>query len=521
MVATHPAPNRYGNYAMKTHPASSPVSNEVNSLQQTALRLAGEVGIASLAIGLVTAVCFFAHLNYLIPSFLYLLIVVFLSLRTGYASAVIVSVIAAVCFEYFFIPPVLEWRISDPEDAFALVAYLVTSLVITRLAASARSQTRIAEASRNDVARLYEAASQLLSLSPEVAAGTQALRIFREKFGMNAVCLFDVATQTMQADGQSGHGLVEETRQAVELARDYQDADGWLHIRCLNVDGKLAGAVGFEGRFEDEAALGPLFALAATAFDRAASFRAASMAAAAAQAEMLRSAILDAFAHEFKTPQAVIMAAAGSLRETGGLRAEQMEMADVIENEVWRMTRLTTRLLRMARIDRDEVRPNMEVTSLESLLNHLVRQYRGSAPPSAGNREISVDIPRHAPNVLIDPELMNLAFVQLLDNACKYSTPGTPISVAVESGEEYADIFVTNAGGFIREDERERVFERFYRGVETETTASGAGLGLYVARKIARAHGGDLDLQQDRSARGNTTFRMRLPVVRVREEIHI
>jgi len=495
---------------------TSPVRHDdFPTLPNAATRLAAEVAVGSVAIAVVTATCFLVHLNYLIPSFLYLLIVVLLSLKAGYASAVVVSVIAAVCFEYFFIPPVLEWRINDPEDALALLAYLVTSLVITRLAASARSQTRIAEARRNDVARLYETASQLLSLNPELAASPQALRVFRERFGLNAACLFDATTSVMQVDGEPEHGLVQMTREAADQLRDYRDADGWLFVRCFYAEGKLAGVVGFEGRFDDDTAVGPLFALAGTTFERALSFRTASMAAATAQAEMLRSAILDAFAHEFKTPQAVIMAAAGSLRETGGLRAEQMEMADVIESEVWRMTRLTTRLLRMARIDRDEVRPNMEVISLDSLLNHLIRQFRGS---TSGKCPISLKIPQEVPNILVDPELMNLAFVQLLDNACKYSTPGTSIVVEVSGGEEFADIFVRNEGGFIREDERERVFERFYRGVETETTASGAGLGLFVARKIARAHGGDLDLHQDRNMKGTTTFRMRLPVVRVQEE---
>jgi two-component system, OmpR family, sensor histidine kinase KdpD len=494
---------------------SPSTSRDFSTLAKATARLAAEVAIASAAIAIVTAICFFVHLNYLIPSFLYLLILVFLSLRTRYLSAAIVSFIAATCLLYFFIPPVLEWRINDPEDGFALLAYLVTSLVITRLAASARSQTRIAEACRKDVVRLYETASQLLSLNPEVAAGPQALRIFREGFGLNAACLFDATTSVMQVDGESVHDLVQVSRDAAEHLYEFKDAEGWLHVHRFHIDGKLAGTVGFEGRFDDEAATGPLFALAATAFERALSFRNASMAAAAAQAEMLRSAILDAFAHEFKTPQAVIMAAAGSLRETGGLRAEQMEMTDVIENEIWRMTRLTTRLLRMARIDRDEVKPNMEITGLDSLLTHLVRQFRGS---SAGHCEISMKIPQDVPNVLIDSELMNLAFVQLLDNACKYSTPGTPVIVEVNCGEEFADIFVRNEGGFIRNDERERVFERFYRGVKTEATASGAGLGLYVARKIARAHGGDLDLDQARSVNGSTTFRMWLPVIRVREE---
>jgi two-component system sensor histidine kinase KdpD len=496
---------------MKKNLTNSSDNREFTTLPAAARRLAVDVGVASLAIAFVTAVCFAAHLNYLIPSFLYLLIVVFLSLRTGYASAAIVSVIAAACLMYFFIPPVLEWRINDPEDAFALLAYLVTSLVITRLAASARSQTRIAEMGRRDVARLYKTASRLLSLSPETAAGPLALQVFREEFGLDAVCLFDATTSMLQVDGESGHGLLEATREASDKVRDYRDTDGRLHAHCLYVDGKPAGAIGFEGSFDDEAAVGPLFALAATAFDRALAFRSASLAAAAAQAEMLRSAILDAFAHEFKTPQAVIMAAAGSLRETGGLRAEQMEMADVIESEVWRMTRLTTRLLRMARIDRDEVRPNMELTSLDSLIHHLVRQYRGTSEGC----QISIQVEADPPNVLIDPELMNLAFVQLLDNASKYSTPGTPIRVEVNRDGDFAEIFVTNEGGFIREEERERVFERFYRGVETEHSASGAGLGLYVARKIARAHGGDLDLYENQTRTGSTTFRLRLPAVSV------
>jgi two-component system sensor histidine kinase KdpD len=474
----------------------------------TAKNLATQVALGSAGVGLVTIVCFVGHLSYLIPSFLYLLILVFLSLSAGYAAAAIVSVIAAVCLDFFFVPPVLNLRINDPKDALALIAYLVTSFVIARLASSERAHAEFAENKRREVARLYVTASHLLSLDPEIAVGPRALNIFREGFGLNAACLFDATTSTMHVDGTPGHDLVRATREAALQGRDYRSSDGWVHVHCLSIEGKPSGAAGFEGRFEDEGALKPLFALAATAFERALSFRNASKAAAAAQAEMLRSAILDAFAHEFKTPQAVIMAAAGSLRETGGLRAEQLEMADVIESEVWRMNRLTTRLLRMARIDRDEVRPNMEITSLDKLVEHLIRQYRGHSH----DRRISMKSRGEPSEVLIDPELMNLAVVQLVDNACKYSTPGSSVTVEMVSNDEFADIFVTNDGGFIREDERERVFERFYRGVETEHSASGAGLGLYLARKIVRAHGGDLDLCRNREANGTTTFRIRMPI---------
>lgn len=489
---------------------TSPRVREVlRGLPVAGRRLAIQVILGSLAVAMVTAACFLAHLDFQISGFVYLIVVVFLSLSGGYASAAVVSVVAAVCLEYFFIPPVLTWRINSPEDALALLAYLVTSLVITRLASSARRQARIADAKRKDVSRLYKTATRLLLLEPEIAAGPPALRIFREGFGLEAACLFDATTAALGVDGDPQHDLELKTRQAYASGRDFRDDDGLVHTHCLVIDGKPVGSVGFEGRFEDEAAVKPLFALAATAFERALSFRSASMAAAAAQAEMLRSAILDAFAHEFKTPQAVIMAAAGSLREAGGLRAEQMEMADVIESEVWRMNRLTTRLLRMARIDREEVKPNLEITSLQKLVAHLVRQYCGQS----SERRISILTSPDAPAVLIDSELMNLALVQLLDNACKYSTPGSPVTVELVRDADFVGVLVTNEGGFIREDERELVFERFYRGADRERTGTGTGLGLYLARKIVRAHGGQLDLFRNQPENGITTFRIRLPII--------
>lgn len=480
----------------------------MRSLPAAASRLAIHVSWGSLAIAVITAGCYFAHLNYLVPSLLYLLVVVFQSMSAGYASAATVSVIAAVCLDYYFIPPVLEWDINDPEDALALMTYLVTSLVITRLASSARTQAKVAEAKRKEVAVLYEAASQLLLLEPARAIGG-ALSIFRERFGLNAACLFDATLATLQLDGTSDHGLAADTRNAYFRAQDYRDPDGWVRAHCLYRNGKPVGAVGFEGHFDDEAAVMPLFALAAVAFERDLSFRTASKAAADAQAEMLRSAILDAFAHEFKTPQAVIMAAAGSLRETGGLRPEQMEMADVIESEIGRLNRLTTRLLRMARLDRDDVQPTMEIISLGTLVAHLIGQYRGQS----ADHPISIKVRRDAPEIKADPELMNLALLQLLDNACKYSMPGSEVRVELNRHGDFAEVMVTNDGCPIREEERERVFERFYRGVATEQGSSGAGLGLYVARKIVRAHGGHLDLDWNHNATGTTTFRIRLPIV--------
>ena len=121
-------------------------------LPRAAGRYAVEVSRGCTVVAAITAAGFFAHVNYLVPSLLYLLVVVFQSMSSGYTSAATVSVVAAVCLDYFFIPPVLEWDINDPEDALALFTYLVTSLVITRLATSTRAHAQISETKRKEVA---------------------------------------------------------------------------------------------------------------------------------------------------------------------------------------------------------------------------------------------------------------------------------------------------------------------------------------------------------------------------------
>jgi two-component system sensor histidine kinase KdpD len=472
-------------------------------------RLGTQLAAGSAGVALITATCFAAHLGFAIPCLLYMLLVVMQSLWGGFSSSAMVSVGASACLEYFFIPPVLEWQIDDPEYSAALVTYLITSLVITRLASRARSEARLAERKRKAAGLLYEAASRLLSLEPQNAAGPESLRIFREVFSLRAVCFLDAESPAPRIAGVSVCNLPERTQEAFERGAESQIADGELVVRCLHSGGTVTGAVGFEGRFDDEEMALTLSVLAATAIERMRSFSSASKAAADAQAEILRSALLDAFAHEFKTPLAVILAAAGGLREADGLRAERNEMTDIIENQTLRLNQLTTCLLRTAKLDRNNVKPHRELTPLHILVENLVAQYR-----SLFGRPIAVDFGYEPVAVLADPELLGVAVSQLLDNACKYSAQEAAVRVRLDVSDGNAHLLVTNNGIPIRLDERDRVFERFFRGSETEQNVPGAGMGLYVARKILRAHGGVLELDQT-GAPGQTTFRVSLPAIEV------
>jgi signal transduction histidine kinase len=132
--------------------------------------------------------------------------------------------------------------------------------------------------------------------------------------------------------------------------------------------------------------------------------------------------------------------------------------------------------------------------------------------PAGPRTGASHSIPPDTLAVEADPELLRLAISQLLDNACKYSLPGSTVSVAVQNRKGVTEIRVSNEGSSIPMREQHRVFDRFYRGSTTMGTP-GSGLGLYVARKIALAHGGTLDLAPEATAENEVSFRLTLPAL--------
>jgi two-component system sensor histidine kinase KdpD len=478
-------------------------SGRVPYFRQVVLETAaGAAGVAA-----ITGVAFVLRLDFAITACLYLLVIVIGSTFANFASCAAVSIIAIVSLDYFFVPPYFTFRISRPVDGLALLTLLVTALVITRLASREREAAQKAEARRRDMARLYELASRLIALSPVVAARREYLSIFREVFDLRSVCLFDGDTAAISCDGRPAEELGELARQAYVSGRDMDDQKAQIAVRCLRAAGKPIGAAGFQGLRDPESLAGPLAVLAAAMVQRAHFFETASRAAAATQIEVLRTAILDAFAHQFKTPLAAILTAAGSLRETGPLVWAQEEMVETIESQAAGLGRLTTRLLRMARLDRDEITPTMELTDLGKVVSRIAGQYRNSA----GEQVLVLRMPDEPVHVPSDPEMLSLAIAQLLDNAFRYSPPASTITVTASSEGSVALIQVTNQGAPIPPEEQSRIFDRFYRG-SAGNQRSGTGLGLYVARKIVLAHGGTLELDQDHIYSPDTTFCLRLPI---------
>jgi two-component system sensor histidine kinase KdpD len=253
---------------------------------------------------------------------------------------------------------------------------------------------------------------------------------------------------------------------------------------------------------------GPLAALAAAGLERAGAVRRAGNAAAEAQAEGLRAAILDALAHEFKTPLATILTAAGGLREAGPLGPAQTELAELVETEAERLSHLSTRLLRLAKLDREDVKPRQEPANLVSIVAKAIERYSRQWP----ERRFLFDKRGKSSQILADGGLVQLAVSQLIDNACRYSPVDSAVKVSVEFDDLSAIVIVWNSGAAIPPTEAARIFDRFFRGVEAQKVSSGSGLGLYVARKIAVAHGGSLELDYNQDD-GGVAFRFTFPLL--------
>ena len=472
-----------------------------------ASRFLARVFFGSLANAALTAICYRLHLNLAATSLLFLFLVVIQSLGGGLASALTLSLVAALLLDYFFVPPVLTWVIADPLDLVALLTFVATAVLISRLASRAREQARTAERQRQSLAELYEASQRLLWLEAESDVAEKLLRIFREVFGLRAVCLFDGRVAKAYMEGESPR-LAEKTREAYFADHDRDYPVVGVSLRCLRTGGKVTGAIGFENLRDVRLAAGPLTALAMIALERARAAQAASRAAAVAQTEVFRAAVLDALAHEFKTPLAAIVTAAGSLQEVGPLNPVQHEMAEMIEVEGSRLGDLASRLLRTAELDKEQVQPRLDLVDVGSLAVRMVEQYAGRF----SDRRIWMIHGSEPAETLADEQLLWLALTQLLDNAVKYSRSGSEIRVTLHSGQKGIRIHVWNNGSTVPLAERERIFERFYRGTEARHAAPGSGLGLYVARKIVSAHGGTLDVDPEGTTESSAAFCLTLPI---------
>ena len=464
------------------------------------------------AIALVTFCAFRLHLNLSTSGSLYFLIVVMVSVIWGFWEASVTSLIAVNCLYYFFVPPELTWRVSDPQNWVALATFEITALTVSRLSARVQGQARAEARQRLQVEKLYELSRRILLLDRRQAIAPQIEGLIREIFHAESVALFDASLEPSAGSRSEENALEQLARAAYFQDKLLDDTDGRTWAYVLRLGSKPVGAVAVCSPETDRLTIVAVASLVAIALERARSLEKESRAEAARQTEQLRTTVLDALAHAFKTPLTAIRTASSGLLQSARLPPDTVELAGLIDEQADHLSRLTSKLLQMARIDGSEVRLKPSRVSLVPLIEDVLEAHR----EQLRGRRVEVGNSALNPEVSGDREILAAALEQFIDNASKYSAPGSPISVTIAEDLGEIVVAVHNQGLPISPSDCERIFERFYRAPESRHRSPGTGLGLSIARKAAEAHGGRTWVVSEENA--GTTFFLALPRGRKRND---
>src|SRR5580693_4061207 len=201
--------------------------------RQTFRKTALLAGIGSMGVALLTLICFEVHLNLASVLPLYMLLVVVQSMTGDFRSAFIVSLLSAGCLDFFFTPPLFTLYINNALNVIAVVAFVLTALVITTLASGEQKHAESSTLQKDRLDRLYKLSQQLLALEPEAMMTEKFLEPFRQLFGVTAICAFDAETAELHMVGASQRELAHKTREAYISGHDLNATDSRLSVRCF------------------------------------------------------------------------------------------------------------------------------------------------------------------------------------------------------------------------------------------------------------------------------------------------
>lgn len=476
----------------------------------------------------------------------YLLVVLGASAAGGRALGLAVAALAFLCFDFFFLVPYLTFVIQNPLDWLVLFAFLITSVVAAQLLSRAQATAEEATARAIEVDRLAALGAETLNAADADEALRAIADVIRHSIDADDCEIYVSGTRGRVKPGSLVQWILDHGTSAVELqdgtvrvahdlpviaptlagqrwesqpetvaaVRAVTRADGRLvssPVRALaiplQVRGQTVGVLRVAS--SEELTLAPeqarlLVALAyyaALGAERARLVAVAERAEAERRLESLRSALLTAVSHDLRTPLTTIKGVASEIRHGGAA-----ERAAVIEDEADRLNGLVNDLLDLSRIHAGAVRPALTVNTVDDLLGSSLRAASGTLR----GRRVEIDI---ADDALLagtfDLTQTIRIVVNLLDNAAKYSPPDTPIDVRVRQHGDRLSIEVLDRGPGVPADERDRIFEPFYRPPGVPPDVRGHGLGLSIARGLAEV--------QEASVRfaprpgGGSAFTLELP----------
>ncbi|MEP7355315.1 MAG: ATP-binding protein [Acidobacteriota bacterium] len=457
----------------------------------------------------------FVPVNATTVGFTYLVAILFIAARWGLVESTLGSVLAVLCFNFFFLPPVGTLTIADPQNWVALLAFMVTAITASRLSVQAQRRTDDALERQAEMERLYALSRAILLIDPAQPVHGRLTTQIAQILGVASVTLFDRESGQFHRSGtEEFPGIDDQLRQAAMQGTQFRNDDHKIVIAAIRLGSQPIASLGISGTPLSDSALQSLTNLVAIGLERARAQEAASRAEASRQSEQLKSMLLDAIAHEFQTPLTSIKASTTALLSDRQPQPQQQrEFIKIVDEETVRLSGLVDDAIQMARVDAGRVQLHRERWPVEQLIQSVLEKMK----PRLGGRDLSLNIAEDLPNLPADRELVGLALRQLLSNATKYSPPDAPIGVSATAQDGKLLIQISDHGPGILAEDRARVFERFYRSPKMKAQIPGAGLGLAIARDVVRAHSGEIWV--DSTPGGGSTFCISLPLLSGEESV--
>lgn len=478
-------------------------------------RATAGVGICTVAVWALSPYLDLANLM-----MIYLLAIVAIAAYLGRGPSFLASCLSVAIFDFFFVPPHYTFAVESTEYAVTLGVMLLISALVSDLTARVRHQAKTARIQEHQTAALYEMSRNLTDTQRLEDVLGRAVEQISTIFQSRATILLPGREGGLKV--HAGGPLSEDEdepevaewvyrlgRMAGSGLEDFPGAKGiYLPLRALE---RVIGVLRLEkpDRVLDVESLRFLEALGsqtAVAVERDDLARQAHLAEVQMATEKLRNALLSSVSHDLRTPLTVIAGSASSLLE-GEASLDgptKHELTQSIYDEACRLDRLVHNILDMSRLQSGEIRLHKEWYVPEEVIGTALTQLEAIIK----SHPVHVHLPAALPMVRMDALFMERVFINLIDNAVKYSPAGGSIEISGKTENGRLLLEVADQGPGIQEGEKERIFEKFYQLGSGQRR--GAGLGLAICRSIMTAHGGQI--WADNGPDGGAVFRFTLPI---------
>ena len=484
------------------------------------------VGIVGITAG--GALVLRPHVQTTEVAMLFLLAVVFVAYRHRRGPAVLASLLSIAAFDFGFVPPYSTFSVHEPAFFLTFAVMLAVALSMSELTGRIREQAEEASEREQLTAALYALSRELATATSVADQIAIVKRHFAAALQSEVVILFDDGSSEGTDSRWPEQGSLNsvDVRVAASWAREHGESAGWGTSHCaeaealvlpLRTGSRIAGIVVLTPEEVNELPststcllLEALADQAAVSLERGLLAERHEQARVEIQSERLRTALLSSLSHDLRTPLGSIEGAASSLLQQPGVLSSESrrEMAETILEESRRLNRLVANLLDMVRVETGALAVRKEWQPLEEALGVALLRLDERLAGHPVETELSAALPL----VPIDELLIEQVFINLLENAIRYTAVGTPIKISAWPEQQSVVVEVADQGDGIPPGEEETIFGKFQRSSRANGSGStgGSGLGLTICRGIVTAHGGRIWLEP--SGGKGAAFRFTLPL---------